>query len=247
MTIHIHRIPHRDNTHRPLGRHVEHDDRSRGYAFTTTRPAADKTTVWPTSAPVLDQGKLGACIGNATAQLINCAFFDKTRQRANHGHYLTERDAREIYSLATHLDNIKGEYPPTDTGSSGIAAAKAGEKLGYFSKYTHAFGFDHFRAAIQTQPVIVGTLWTKPMFTPNTDGLVRVGEISDATIDGGHEYLCRGIDYERRWVLFRNSCGAGWGCAGPDNTPGSFYISFDDFAALLGQQGDVTAPVGIAA
>lgn len=241
MTIHITPLPTNDR----LGRHVEHDDRSRQHPFTATRPTQDKTVVWPTAAPCLNQARLGACTGFATAQLINTVAFTPTRAHVNHNsNYLTAKDAREIYSLATHLDNIKGQWPPTDGGSTGLAAAKAGTRLGYFTGYQHAFGFDHFRAAIAAQPVIVGTLWTKTMFTPNTDGVLHVGPLTDDNIAGGHEYLARGISYERRQVLFRNSWGPQWGTTGPDSTPGGFWVGFDDFEALLAQQGDVTVPHG---
>lgn len=233
-----------DPTDPRLGRHVEHDSRSRDFAYMATRPVQERTVVWATAAPCLDQGQLGACTGFSTAQLINTVPFTKARQRIR-GRYLTAQDARKIYSLATQLDKISGQWPPEDTGSSGLGAAKAGRQLGYFAGYRHAFGFDHFRAAIAAQPVIVGTLWTKTMFTPDKDGLVTVGPLSEDNIAGGHEYLARGISYDRRQVLFRNSWGPDWGTTGPDSTPGSFWITFDDFANLLDHQGDVTAPEGV--
>jgi len=214
-----------------LGRVVEHDERSRDYPFTLSQPS-NTTTDWPSHAPVLDQGRIGSCTGNAMAQCLDCDFF------AGHGlggKYLTETDALTLYSIASTLDHMPGEYPPSDRGSSGIAVAKAAEKLGYITSYTHTFDWPHFQAAIETQPVIVGTLWTQQMMTP-VGGLVTVGPLDDTTVMGGHEYLCRGINYQTGLITFRNSWGTGWGEAG------EFTMTFADFEMLLANRGDVTVP-----
>ena len=94
-----------------------------------------------------DQGSLGACTGNATVGMKNCAYFSD-------GTLYTEEDAVRIYSGATHLDPFKGIYPPTDTGSSGLAAVKfATKSLGWFGGYVHCFGMPHtlrtFRPSIR--------------------------------------------------------------------------------------------------
>lgn len=211
-----------------LGRHVEHDERSRNYpARTATR---DRSVLWGHHAPVLDQGEVGACTGFALAQLLNTDPFATSRTTS--GGYLTTGDALRLYGLATSLDDILGVYPPDDTGSSGLAVAKAGVQLGYFSAYRHAFGFDQFATALQLQPVIVGTAWHEDMFTPDSDGRVTPG----GAVVGGHEYLALGIDYDTRRVTFLNSWGPGWGRAG------RFTMGFSVFARLLADRGDATAP-----
>jgi hypothetical protein len=215
-----------------LGRLVEHDERSRLYQ--AVKAATQRSVLWGHHAPVLDQGDLGSCTGNATAQLINTDFFAKSRKS---GAYLAEQDAVQIYELATRLDGIPGNtYPPTDGGSSGIGAAKAGVNLHYFTGYKHTFGFDHFCLALQTQPVIVGTSWYEGMFRPDRHGVVRMG----GAVAGGHEYLALGISYERKTLTFLNSWGSSWGIGG------RFHMSFNTFNQLLNDQGDVTAPVGVA-
>lgn len=210
-----------------LGRLVRHDERSRN--FQARRAEAPRSVLWGHHAPVLDQGNLGSCTGNALAQLINTDPFAAARPKG----YLTEADAVKLYSLATQVDDAPGAYPPEDTGSSGLGVAKAGVQLGYFSTYNHVFDFDHFTAALQLQPLIVGTSWLQDMFTPGADGVVSVS----GKVAGGHEYLALGVDYEHSVLTFLNSWGDGWGAGG------RFKVSFADFARLLADQGDATAPV----
>lgn len=210
-----------------FGRLVEHDERSRNFPARTA--LVQRSVLWGHHAPVLDQGDLGSCTGNATAQLINTDFFASSRK---HG-FLTEADAVKIYSLATRLDDIPSNtYPPTDGGSSGLGAAKAGVRLGYFKSYSHAFGFDWFASALQLQPLIVGTEWFDGMMKPDPSGFVH----PTGSVAGGHEYLCLGISYEAKTLTFLNSWGSSWG------RTGRFFMHFEDFKGLLAAQGDATAP-----
>jgi len=212
-----------------LGRLVEHDPRS--WDYPARRTTQLKTVLWSHHAPILDQGNLGSCTWNAMAQCLNTAKFVKSRPK---GKYLDEDIAIKLYSRATQLDNFPGAWPPNDTGSSGIAAAKAGVEAGYLTGYTHAFGMQHFLESIQLSPVIVGTDWLTDMFNPSPKGYVAVS----GDVAGGHEYAVLGVNMTGRYVTCLNSWGAGWG------VNGRFRIRFDDFANLLANQGDVTVPVG---
>ena len=213
-----------------LGRFVEHDPKSWNYQ--ARRATQLKTVLWSHKAPVLDQGNLGSCTGNALAQCCNTTKFVHSRLR---GRYLDETAARNLYSRATHLDSDPASWPPTDTGSSSLAVCKAGVALGYLSGYRHAFGFDHFAAAIGLQPVIAGTNWYDSMFEPDRNGVVTIG----GQVAGGHEYLVLGISYRTRMVTCLNSWSKSWGMSG------RFKMSFDTFTRLLNEQGDIAAPIGI--
>ncbi|OCB41889.1 hypothetical protein A5677_00515 [Mycobacterium malmoense] len=222
-----------------LGRHVHHDSRSLDYEFVPrgAKPKR-KNAFWDSAIAPLNQGDLGSCTGNATAQWLNTNFANAVRKLTNKGRALTEKNAVKIYSLGTRLDNQPGQYPPDDTGCDGISVAKAGVKLGYLDKYTHTFSFTALQAALEKTPVIVGTVWTKQMFTPH-NGLVKVGKLTDSNIAGGHEYLACGIDFTTEVIIFRNS----WGDqdAWPGCKPGGYFaISFADYRRLLDEQGDVT-------
>lgn len=238
--IHVHRYDKHDTPH-ALGRHVEHDSRSRAFTFVPTGPVPERSVVWPHNTPVLNQGQIGSCTGNAMAQLLNCKLFAPCRMNKVS---LTEKDALALYSGATHNDGGGSDqyYPPHDDGASGIGVAKAAQQIGYIDSYLHCFTLAQVQAAIQTQPLIVGTPWTNAMFTPDpTTGQVSPGELNDETIVGGHEYLCQGVDFASGSLIFLNSWGTGWG-GGQGLTPGQFRISFADFTNLLAAEGDAVVP-----
>jgi hypothetical protein len=172
---------------------------------------------------------LGSCTGTATAQLINTDLFAPARPKG----YLTQNDAIKLYAKATMLDDAPGTFPPDDTGSSGLAVAKAGVQMGYFSAYKHAFGFEKFCAALQASPLLIGTNWYPSMTTPSATGLVSIR----GRMEGGHEWLALGVDYERKQITGLNSWGPGWG------KNGRFILSFPVMQRLLAEDGDVVAPI----
>jgi C1A family cysteine protease len=208
----------------PLGRVVEHDPRSLSF------PAPDgkvKSKTWRHYGPILDQGDVGSCTGNAAAQAMN------TTPNHHHGFLLTEADALDIYHWATVLDGYPGEYPPDDTGSSGLAAAKALKQRQSITRYEHAFGLDHALAALMSGPVMLGTNWFDGMFNPDGKGYVT----PDGAVAGGHEYLLVGVNLNGRSVTCLNSWGSSWGLKG------KFHMTFDTLDALLSADGDATLPI----
>jgi len=205
-----------------LGRLLRHDEQSKNYP---ARAADSLRTVWHRRyGRVLDQGQVGSCTGNAAVTNLMTAPLHKT------GRALHEADAIAVYSLATEIDDMNGSYPPDDTGSSGLAAAKACVRKGYATGYDHAFGLDHCLAALVLSPVMVGTNWYESMFTPAADGTLTVA----GKVAGGHEYALTGIDVRRQRVRVNNSWGSSWGVRG------CAWLSFTDLGRLLAEQGDVT-------
>lgn len=235
-TIHVVRYEPSDPR---LGRHVHHDSRSLEFEH-LPRDAKPKgqNTFWDSGTGPLNQGQVGSCTGNATAQWCNTTFANPVRVLTKQNQYLTENDALVIYSLGTRLDSAPGAYPPDDNGCDGTSVAKAGIKLGYLDKFTHTFSFSAMQATLETTPVICGTVWTKTMFTA-TNGLVKVGKLVQSNVAGGHEYLGAGIDFTEEVFIFRNS----WGDqdAWPGCKPGGYFaVGFADYRRLLAEQGDVT-------
>jgi hypothetical protein len=222
-----------------LKRFVEHDDRSRAFAFEET--TEDRTIFWDDAAPILDQKQVGGCVGFTGADLFNTAMFAPLRKAKNGGQFFNNKDGMFFYSQATKNDNVKGVYPPDDTGSSGLGLAKALKKLGDCDGYKHCFSWNSYLNAIQTQPVAVGTLWTNSMFNPDHNGVLHVGALTDSNIAGGHEYMIRGRNADTHLNLMRNHWNASWSPSknGP-KVPGEAWITDDDLKLLLKNQGDVT-------
>lgn len=223
-----------------LGRHVEHDEQSRGFAFTAPTAPTRHSVQHATAAPVLNQGSTNGCVGNAFAQLLGTQMFAPVLSALHHKSWLTETEALNIYHVATHADGLGADfYPPNDDGTSALGGAKALQQLGFIDRYLHTFTFTDFLAAIQQQPVTVGSDWTDQMFGPDKKGFVHPGPLNDSTIVGGHEYLARGVNFTSQTLTFRNSWGPSWAVGG------EFYMSFKDFQTLLKHDGDVLMPHGI--
>jgi len=229
--------------HKPLGRHVEHDPRSLAYAHGVLPKTAITSVDWPRRIPVLDQGQLGSCTGNAGTGLLGTGSAGRsgwtsvgitaTAAAASHGtftagvHPLDEQ-------FATVLDGVSGAYPPDDTGSSGIGVAKALKTLGLATSYTHAFSIAALNSALQQGPVMIGVPWLNSMFDPATDGRIAVDKASG--VAGGHEIELNRYDATTGEYWISNSWGSSWGIKG------SGYLTSVDLAWLLSQQGDVTVP-----
>lgn len=241
--------------HPSLGRHVEHDLRSLAYAHGVLPKSAIASVDWTRRAPILDQGQLGSCTGNAATGTLGTDSAGRTAATsvtigssgaaASHGlfpagvHVLDEGFAVALYSLATLLDSIPGQYPPTDTGSSGLGVAKALQALGLAVSYSHAFSMAALNSALQGGPVLIGIEWLNSMFTTASDGRIPVDQTSG--VAGGHELeLCKyDATTGEYWVA--NSWGTSWGHAGYG------YLTTADLTWLLSQQGDVTVPAWAAA
>lgn len=238
MSVIINKIP---TTDPRLGRHQEHDDASFRFAYTAAPPPKPVTVIHDDAAPVLNQGHVGGCVGWTGADILDTALYTPVRNTKNGSMYFNDADGLAFYTLATHKDNIAGFYPNEDTGSSGLGLAKALKYLGLIDRYLHCFSWTQYLAAIAHQPVAVGTLWTNKMFTPDNNGVVRVGALNNSTIAGGHEYMIRGHDEERGLNLCRNHWTPKWDKQGNlPKLPGEFWLPDQDLQLLLKNQGDVT-------
>src|SRR4051794_4704295 len=208
---------------RKLGRLLQHDPKSRDYP--AQGASQIKTVIHQRHCTAFDQGDTSSCTGNAMAGAL------MTDPLWRKGRKLDEVQARILYGMATKLDGPPGEFPPDDTGSSGLGVAKAAKALGYISAYHHAFELEHALAAVSLSPIIVGLEWLEGCDEPDKDGLVSYKGRSR----GGHEVEAYGLNVERRAVHLYNSWGRTWGLRG------TFSLSFDDFGRALANEGDVEA------
>jgi hypothetical protein len=208
-----------------LGRKVNHDPRSR--AFPAPRAAKRRPILHRRYSPVLDQGSLGSCTGNAMAHAVNM-----TPLHIRGTKWLVQEDAVALYQRATLIDPFPGVFPPTDTGSDGLSVCKAALELGLITGYRWAFGFEHALDALQFGPVLIGTYWHWSMFFPDGEGFIR----PNGETVGGHEYVLMGDD-TKNTLTFLNSWGKSWGKAG------RFKMDYATFKALLAADGDAAVPV----
>lgn len=185
-----------------LGRQKVHDSRSREFPAGTV---IDRDNWVSKTIRIYDPAKNprqchGECTGVAKCVQMNAA----GNRRA--GVILDMDNAHQFYHLASTLDPFDGEWPPDDTGSSGLASAKAAKKLGIGGEYRHVFnGADGVVQLIQQGYVVsVGTLWYEGMDTPNAQGII---EPTGPQV-GGHQYAARGYGVKRDVVLIRCWWGA---------------------------------------
>jgi hypothetical protein len=210
-----------------LGRHVEHDERSRQFALPEPVELAARPVRWQRRSPIFDQGRLGSCTGNAAAGWLAT---DNTLRAGGTG--VVEADAIELYSRATRLDRISGNtYPPADEGSSGLGAAKALVQERYALAYHHGFSVAAIRAALQSSgPLLIGMTWLTGCDKPDGDGVVRW----TGTVRGGHEVL---LNEDTGDLLgFDNSWGPSFG------VKGRFYMPVADFTRAMAARGDAVMP-----
>lgn len=239
--MYVRRIPEHPATHPAagrLGRHVRHDPQSLRYQVAARSLGTLKSVRHQRRIPVLDQGDLGSCTGNAAEGVLGTSpFFEAIPTtvlgRPTGNAQVDEDQAVALYSAATALDGYDGGYPPDDTGSDGLSVAKAAKAAELISGYQHATSLEAALTALASGPVITGINWYDSFDEPGSDGLIRITK--RASVRGGHEIELEELDVDNRLVWLTNSWSTGWGVYG------RACIGWDDFGRLLDEQGDVTA------
>src|SRR5215472_5577001 len=114
-----------------LGRHLVLDARSLGYtieAEIASAPVQIGPAEHPPTIPILDQGALSSCTGNAGAYHLSAlagagrlgAVTLSGRDLSTSDGVADEAFAVELYHEATLEHDLPWQYPPTDKGSSGL-------------------------------------------------------------------------------------------------------------------------------
>jgi len=211
-----------------LGRHVNHDPRSRDFPVRVDEAVTLKKVLWSRRVAPFDQGQLGSCTGNAITGVLDTSPF-----RAKFPKPFYETMAVSIYEAATLIDNAPGSYPPDDTGSDGLSVCKVAKTRGFISGYTHAFSLAQALQALMSGPVITGVSWYEGFDNPDPSGLVQIA----GQVRGGHEFEVLGYDPATDLLTAVNSWGKSWGVSG------RFHFTSKTWARLLAEQGDCTVPL----
>lgn len=232
MGVHRIHIPEQVVAGRRLGRHIVIDDRSVNFAAELA-PAIVSVTHRSAGLP-LDQGESSSCTGRALAGNLNTLPHWEPGQPT-----LGELDAAAVYSDEEIALGF-GPFPPNDNGGSGLDVCAAAKKRGWIIAYQHPTGIDQALRALVPRSVITGVNWFTSFDHPSSSGLIAIDP--GATVRGGHEFVVIGIDAVNRLVWCVNSWGSGWGVAYGGIPGGCFCMTFDTWATLLLQGGDVTVP-----
>lgn len=205
-----------------LGRNKVHDSRSRSFAMGTL---VDRAT-WRDKAI-----RLYDPLPNPNQRVGCCTFVAKCSQLNAIGNRVMGRvldmaDAERGYARNTEIDPYVGTWPPTDTGSNGLASAKTAIEFGLAGEYLWLFGGadEVIQNVMEGRVISVGTWWYWDMFNQDPTGLVNQG----GGKAGGHQYVIRGYDKSRDRVLGR----CWWGSFR------DFWISRAQFDNLLRDGGD---------
>ena len=195
----------------------------RDYKLSSFMPKVRTTTItereWEFPAESLNQDDTNHCTGFSGANFgINLPVQD----------FYTNEDGHRFYYLCKEID---GE-PKNEDGSYIRSIAKVLRNIGRIETYAFASNVEEIKWWVLNRgSVVVGTLWTSDMFTPDENNVIRpTGEVV-----GGHAYLIRG--YINGYFIIRNSWGNEWGING------DALISFEDFERIFISGGEAMTAV----
>ncbi|MEV5451328.1 hypothetical protein [Streptomyces sp. NPDC052535] len=251
------------DVHPALGRHQVLDARSLAHRETHGGEALQPVR-WQPAIPVLNQQDLlaqgihtstitgtrdvdavGSCTANAAAAALSVLLDPPALERAGlptDDPVAAEQWALQLYSEATAVDEfVPYQWPPADSGSSGLGVARVLKSRGLIGSYTHALDAAALAAALQKGPVLLGLPWFNAWFTPAADGFVdTVPYWRTSGLAGGHEVCAIGLEEvaqysdgrvvpERTVLRLRNSWGPAWGQGG------DFFLRLSTYVALREQ------------
>lgn len=184
-----------------LGRQQVHDPRSRAFPMIG---AVDRTTWKDRVIRLYDpypnpEQAVGCCTGVA-----KCSQFNSVGNRVS-GVVLNMKMAELVYSMNTTRDPFPGTWPPTDTGSSGLASCQSAQELGLGGEYRWLFGGadEVVQNIVEGRVISAGTWWYWDMF----HGATRYQRLPVITPTGGqaggHQYVLRGYHKGADLVLGR--------------------------------------------
>lgn len=225
------RRPEADGLPYRLGAHVVHDPASRRYParalFAADQPI--QSVEHRRLVPLYDQDGYGSCVSQAGHGVLSTLPW---RHR-----YTSQQRILRVYGELTAEDPFPGTFNwrhPTaagseDTGTSVLTLGQHLKATRAISEYRWCFTLQDTFRAIQDRPLVVAFAWYRSMFRNPSGGTspLRVDFTEPAV--GGHALEANRLDIERRLIGGPNSWG-GWG---------EWWLTWDDFDRLRGDDGDV--------
>lgn len=185
-----------------------------------------KTRNW-TLKSILNQGRLGSCVGNGCAGFCSCT--PKPQPDMDN-----EEAAVRVYHEAQDLDEWPGH---NYEGTSLLGGMKALVKEKRITKYLWLKSTDEIALAIgYISPVVIAIDWQGNMMDTDSDGFIHYSGGSA----GGHCVCVSGYDDKKRAFKIAQSWGTGWGL------DGYCYISEEDLGLALTNQGECALPTKVA-
>lgn len=180
---------------------------------------------WLIREPNFDQGRTGTCVGQAGESFL---LLPPTRQKKPDVY----PNRWDLYRACCLVDEwtqndaqakLPDGDPGMDWGTSILALMKVLKHLSFIGEYRWGASVDDISKWIRLQsrgghklapnemggPVIIGVPWYRSMFSPGSDGVLRVDFSSP--LDGWHAVVLSYASERRGLFKLRNSWGDSWG------------------------------------
>jgi hypothetical protein len=235
-----------------FGRRLNHHPKNRDHPFPFEKPIPGGSVRHRMDSDHVDQFYSSGCVGYHGCNMLNTRPAWKSRREYNYviagrerlATYLDNSDGYRNYSESTKRDPFPWTFPPEDEGSSALGLMKWWKSLGVIKSFTWTFTFDAFLAALQMQPVGVGTMWYDDMMETDERGMLH-SELQGS--GGGHQYLANAIVWPSRTTLAsKRKIGyeQSWGESDEFGFKPTFYMPFEMAEELIiRQEGDVCVPM----
>lgn len=208
-----------------LGYILQYDERNLDFPITSAIKNVPKIKKRLWNCPWFDQGSTSQCVAYSIGHELAAT------PVAIKG--ITNSFLQTLYCEAQKIDPWQGSEcgnnPPKYGGTSILAGVKTAQSWGFFKEYRWAYSIDDLALGIAVNgPSVLGVRWYANMTTPSPEGYIK----PTGALQGGHAILARGVDYEKKHLILRNSWGKDYGING------DCYISFDDMSELFKQNGE---------
>ena len=204
-----------------LGRIASKDERDNTFLLRKLVPPPTRTSrYWNNNGWNGNQQSSSACVGFSFAKWIEDG-------PVTHKGIAPIIDPYLIYDEAQKLDPWK--HTPHE-GTDVRSGAKYLQSIGAISSYQWAWDLQTMiNCVLMNGPVVIGVNWYNGMFTPNSEGLIKLS----GNLEGGHAIVCNGANTKTKLFRLGNSWGLDWGIKG------HCFISFDDVERLISEDGEI--------